>query len=208
MVSDSEEVVTLIVGKEELEKRFAVHKHFACYYSPVLKAPFNSVFIEGQTQEYRLEDSSSAAVNFLVQWLYRQDFTIPEIGRQSIEDMDKARELARMLAELWVLADKLLVPGLQNGALKGLQKVHEMTNKIHVSTLSYVYENTAFGSPLRRYFAASFAGHLSPKLLQESPEKFPLQMVFDLAVIWGNVLPNRIGLKPKGDLAEFLVAEE
>jgi hypothetical protein len=38
--------VILSAGKSD--QKFIVHKKFACYYSPVLKAAFNSNFIEGQ----------------------------------------------------------------------------------------------------------------------------------------------------------------
>lgn len=49
---------------------------FACHYSPVLKAAFNSSFLEGQTQTYRLEDISPSAFRLLVQWLYGQNIDL------------------------------------------------------------------------------------------------------------------------------------
>jgi hypothetical protein len=40
-------MVTLLVGIGENPVRFVIHKEFACHYSPVFKAAFNSNFIEG-----------------------------------------------------------------------------------------------------------------------------------------------------------------
>jgi hypothetical protein len=49
---------------------------FACHYSPVLNAAFNSSFLEGQTQTYRLEDIGLSAFRLLVQWLYSQNIDL------------------------------------------------------------------------------------------------------------------------------------
>lgn len=65
-----DEFVTLIVGKEPNEKKYVIHKRFACSYSPVFKSAFNSDFQERQTQICRLEDANDGAVQLLVQWLY------------------------------------------------------------------------------------------------------------------------------------------
>jgi hypothetical protein len=45
---------------------------FACHHSPVLKAAFNSSFIEGQTQTYRLEDMLPSAFRLLAKWFYSE----------------------------------------------------------------------------------------------------------------------------------------
>jgi uncharacterized protein YegP (UPF0339 family) len=71
------ELVTLYAGKSD--EKFVVHKEFACHYSPVLKAAFNSEFIESQTQTYRLEDAADKAVRLLNHWMYTQTLdTVPE----------------------------------------------------------------------------------------------------------------------------------
>jgi len=203
--SQSNEVVTLIAGKED--KKFTVHKQFACFYSPVLKAAFNSGFIEGQTQEYTLEYSSTAAVNLLVEWLYRQEITLPNLNSGSEEGIERGLRLTRHLAELWILADKLLMPGLQNSALKGIHRVQTM-NGIFLANLPYIYENTTAESPLRRYTATLFAGIWdTAKLFKEFPGVFPPEMVLEVAIIWGNALQNRNSMNPI-HLAEFCVPEQ
>ena len=58
---------------------------FVCYYSPALRAAFNSSFVEGQTQTYRLEDISTNAFRLFVQWLYSQKIDL-HVGIDSVSD--------------------------------------------------------------------------------------------------------------------------
>lgn len=73
---DPKSLVTFIVGSEGSTKEYLVHKEIACHHSSDLKAAFNSEFIEGSTQTYRLEDVSEASFNFLMQWLYSQSLNL------------------------------------------------------------------------------------------------------------------------------------
>ncbi|TVY50181.1 hypothetical protein LCER1_G009005, partial [Lachnellula cervina] len=70
------QVVTILAGSGEKEEKFIVHKAFACHYSPVFKAAFDSGFIEGQTQTYKLDDIEPKVVQVLVQWVYTQKIDI------------------------------------------------------------------------------------------------------------------------------------
>lgn len=68
--------MTFYIGKGENMKEFVIHKEFACHYSPVFKAAFNSGFIEDQTQTYQLADTNPQVFQLLVQWLYSQTFEL------------------------------------------------------------------------------------------------------------------------------------
>ena len=60
--------VTSLIGKESNpSKKFIIHKEFACYVSPVFDAAFNSNFVEGQTQTYKLDDTTPRAFQPLTQ---------------------------------------------------------------------------------------------------------------------------------------------
>jgi hypothetical protein len=73
---DPKSLVTFVVGPEGNTAEFFVHKEVVCHHSKVFQAAFNSVFIEGATQSYRLEDVSPAAFKFMMQWLYSQRFNL------------------------------------------------------------------------------------------------------------------------------------
>jgi hypothetical protein len=49
-----------------------VHKEFACYHSPVLKAAFDGEFIESKTKTYELHDIEGPVAQLFVNWLYTQ----------------------------------------------------------------------------------------------------------------------------------------
>jgi hypothetical protein len=59
------------------------------------------------------------------------------------------------LVELWVLADKLKVPKLQNAAIDSMERIRLLSGKIPSSyILNYAYQCTTENSPLRKYVLA------------------------------------------------------
>ncbi|KAE9374854.1 hypothetical protein N431DRAFT_372796, partial [Stipitochalara longipes BDJ] len=161
------EMVTFLIGKAGSEEPFSVHKEFACYYSPVLKAAFDSSFIEGQTQIYRLEDVNSIAFRLFVQWLYSQKIDLiqndSENGNETIFQKARIhavpvplikawRDQDLDLAQLWVIGDRLLIPRLQNAVMMAWHSLWtDPDTDRHCSTkwVRYAYEHTCEGSPLR-----------------------------------------------------------
>jgi BTB/POZ domain len=63
-------MVTFEVGKGASMETFLIHKEFACRGSAVFEKAFNSAFIEGQTQTYKLEDVTPNTFRFFSEWLY------------------------------------------------------------------------------------------------------------------------------------------
>jgi hypothetical protein len=61
--------VTVIVSKAPTEQKFVVHKELICFHSPFFNAAFNGKFIEGQTQEMRMDDVDEETFGQLVHWL-------------------------------------------------------------------------------------------------------------------------------------------
>jgi hypothetical protein len=102
-----QDLVTFVVGPAK--KEFVVHKSFACHASPVLRAAFNSDFVEGQTQRYALEDTTEDTFRLFSEWIYTQNIYW---DGESMET-----PASSSLPRVWVLAEKLLVPKLQNRAM-------------------------------------------------------------------------------------------
>ncbi|KAE9381285.1 hypothetical protein N431DRAFT_301748, partial [Stipitochalara longipes BDJ] len=144
------QMVTLWAGHRDDAKRFVMHKDFACHYCPVFKAAFNGKFLEGQSQEYRLSEDKEEVVRFLVEWLYTQDINTRR--RQEIGSVDEDADEDLTLVKLWILADELLLPRLQNAVLYKLQRIREAFRHTPLKCLHYVYEHTEFASPLREWF--------------------------------------------------------
>jgi hypothetical protein len=173
-------IVTFLIGPDPSPTKFIVHKEIACYHSKVFNAAFNSEFIEGQTQTYRLEDTSEEAFRLLVQWLYAQKLDLlPSKAKKFFSEEALAEDMH--LAELWVLADKLCMRRLQNMVLTHIEGINIRAHFVAVETFHYVYDNTAGGSPLRRYLVRICALDLQPSAFTEFVDDFPKSMLVDIA---------------------------
>jgi hypothetical protein len=124
-----------------------------------LRAAFNSNFVEGKTQTYRIEDTTEEAFRLVVQWLYSQKLVLLQHtpNHPLLEDVTHLSGMAEdeSLVELWVLAAKLKIPKLQNAAIDSMEWIRLHTGKIPSSfIINYAYQCTTAGSPLRKYVLA------------------------------------------------------
>jgi hypothetical protein len=172
-----DEFVTLLAGREPTTKKFLVHKEFVCRHSLVFKAAFNSDFEEGRTQTYRLEDVPEGAVQMLVQWFNVRKLNTDQVGEKKTPVL---RTLE--LCTLWVLADRLLIPRLQNEVVHELHAHLIRTEMVPTSSLNYLYENTLNGSPIRRLLLYHCAAGLSATNLASLCRELPKKMILELAV--------------------------
>jgi hypothetical protein len=129
-------MVTFLVGECDKEKQFIVHKEFACCYSHILNAAFNSKYIEGQTQTYRFGDTTEEVIQLLVQWLYRQSLDILQLEPSATYDYAEYESLF----DLWILADRLFIPQLQNFVLYRRKKIIIDKHKLMLlEKFDYIY---------------------------------------------------------------------
>lgn len=175
-----QDLVTILVGKAAEEQRFVVHKALACHYSPVFNSAFNGDVQEGQAQTYHLEDTSKGAIQLLVQWIYMQKLDLNHFPQET-----KLGQKVHCVAEVWVLADKLLIPRLQNAAALEIATQTFKSGKIPTWSLNYVYKNTGQGSPLRSLFirlcAPALCDRQLPGFYTRNADKFPKEMLLELA---------------------------
>lgn len=170
--SNPQTMVTIHVKNENAtkEQSFIVHKEFICYYSPFFDAAFNGSFIEGASQALDLEDVEPAIFALLVGWIYSQ--TVPP------QDAYIPRSA---LCALWVLADRLLIPKLQNEVIVALDiaSTHFTSARPTGAASTWVYQKTTSRSPLRRYLthlvAAAPPNSKEPKL-----ELYPTELLIDV----------------------------
>ena len=166
-------MIMLLGGNRDAATKFAVHKEFACYYSPVFKAAFNSKFMEGITQTYRLSDFDENVVHLLVEWIYLQDIHTSASGDNYSN-----------VIELWVLGDRLCIPRLQNKSIEWLRKMdREAKNGTRYMTtnLENLYNKTRSGSLLRKFAVAQCAEHIKPDTIRAKHELFPKEFILDYA---------------------------
>lgn len=151
-----------------------IHKEIAVL-SPVFAAAFNGPFIEGQSQTYELEDASAETVRLLCGWLYTRKLdvditkrwaTTEEMTRDEWDIYDDKKLVLLALADVWILGDKLLLPGLQNCAVRLMMDLMPPKNMwqervqyytCYTGLSEYVDENTTEESALRRLWTHEIA---------------------------------------------------
>ena len=165
------QLVTIYAGSKPDAKSVVVHKDFACHYSPVFKAAFNSSFVEGQTQEYRVDEEDEEVVRLLVHWLYTQQLDVHRATEEAqIDKPEVARKEDLCLVKLWVLADKILIPQLQNMTLDVLDERRVKSKAVMDSKcLAYICANTSKDSGLRRWVVHRCAFRLESSSFLKHP---------------------------------------
>jgi hypothetical protein len=192
--------VIFIIGEDN--KEILVHKSFACHYTPTFKAAFtNPAWKEYATQTYELKDITPGTFSLLVQWLYTQKLDYDN-GSNGVTGPD--------LVRLWVLADRLLLPRLQNAAMNLVEVILMTKNIIPIPLhmLSYIYKNTLDDIPLRRFFVDVCASNLRDSHFLEKSNEFPHRMLIDLAIALKAKMTKSGYKAGVRNMAEFHVAED
>ncbi|KAG0649789.1 hypothetical protein D0Z07_3841 [Hyphodiscus hymeniophilus] len=110
--------VTVIVGEAGKEETFVVHKALICYHSPFMKAAFESDLTEGNAQVMRMEDVQGRSFGTLVHWLYTKEIDVKEEDIIDLMPFDIDAFKSLMLARLWTLARRCVIPSLQNQVME------------------------------------------------------------------------------------------
>lgn len=181
-------VVTFLVGPVGEKEEFVIHKEHCCFYSTVLKAAFTGNFVEGQTQTYRLDENTSSAFRLFTQWLYTQELKVKQLQisreehKKMVEGPKNPFGAENMdLAELWVLADKMAMPDLQNKVICTIIEIRKHSwHTLAWSTLEFIYENTAVDSLLRQVMVKEVALHGIHADFQKIGT-YPKEFIADLA---------------------------
>lgn len=178
-------LVTFLIGPGDNPEKFLVHKEVACYHSKVFDAAFNNTaFVEGQTQTYKMDDTSVRAFRLLAQWLYFKKLEIAQLKEDWRKDITVAGAENQSLAELWVLADKLGISELQNVTIESMHKIQVAVNRVPVQSFKYIYNNTSQASPLRRYVVELSAIRLNTECFSKFSDQFPHGILIDIVTFY------------------------
>jgi hypothetical protein len=132
----------------------------------------------------------------LSQWFYTQRLD-GELGGK-----DKA---SRNLIRLWVLAERLLIPSLQNLAIDTIEIFRRKHNAIWTDMFKYVWGNTAANSPLRRLFIQQCVWNLSKEGFSSSRIHFTTDMLVELCSEFREITLKQTA--PPRNMANFHVKE-
>ncbi|KAL9035341.1 MAG: hypothetical protein Q9180_004913 [Flavoplaca navasiana] len=153
-------MVQLKVGAKE--KIFYVHQGLICESSPFFRAAFTGGFKEN-SGSITLEEDDPVIFGHIVQWLYRG-----KLETLSKVEVDTGFDYWMTLFQLYVLADKYGIRLLKNAVMGLLFQTHDRRKEKNTEThkppqqscITYVYENTAPGSQLRRFLVTYYVWHI------------------------------------------------
>ncbi|KAJ8069682.1 hypothetical protein OCU04_000109 [Sclerotinia nivalis] len=219
--SSPNEMVTFIIGTGDMQETFQIHKQVACQHSEVWDRAFNSAFIEGQTQTYSIEDTNPEAFRLLMQWVYQEKFD--HVDSEDFNCCESMDEFFRcifeypLLLELWVLADKFLIRRLQNYTMNIMCRKQTVC-KIDMLAMhyTYVYNNTAEDSALRRFVVAQSCWSKQKFCWTEDVfscemDNYPKEMLMDMVTAIKAQVPETVRERKHSlvgvSLGSFLLAE-
>ncbi|CAG8980294.1 hypothetical protein HYALB_00008914 [Hymenoscyphus albidus] len=203
----SKELITLLSGPPTGLGKFVVHKCFAVHYSPVLKAAFEhqaTAVLNPLGNTYSLDEEDKTTTEFLVQWLYTQDIQPAQLKP------DATYNCAEILSiiKLWLLAERLVIPSLQNAAIKKFNDCLNQFKMICHTEINYIWSATKEGSPLRLYYIDvmfCLSDQTFPKLV-ETLEKNVLGDLFTACMLR---VENKKMYTPGSNLSDrYLVREK
>ena len=156
-----------------------------------------------------MDDFDPDAVHFLVLWLYTQKLEPYQLSVEEPPDMERRSKESLALSNLWVLADKLLIPRLQNLVINSIDKIRHKLNEIATSSanLNDIYSNSTPNSPLRRLIEHHCATELDIEWYSEEGDQFPKKMLLDIITYLSSTHPARGALASKRDMKDYEVKE-
>lgn len=157
-------------------KEYRVYKEFACYYSSMLDAAFNGPFAEGKSGVLTIDDFEYPAVFGTIQsWMYTQKLENPfSITACTME----------VYSIIWILADRLLMPKLQNAVAAAMVDLRRGPQLTLQNTVDWIYKNTTPASKLRKLVVDLCAFQMEEKLWTAAgaQQRVPGQFLVDVAL--------------------------
>ncbi|KAK4895765.1 hypothetical protein LTR27_006247 [Elasticomyces elasticus] len=192
-------VFIIQVGKESKEE-FVVHRGIAAacssYFNAALKEDGFKEGIEGVVQ---LKDENAKVFEHFVCWIYTGKLPDQPAKGNNID----------LLCELWLLADRRIVPLLMNQALEGLSEEIYRTSSMPINMMPKIYENTVAESGLRRYCIYAIGRTIpSSDIKKITAAGWPSEALEDFMV----AMALRCGIMPReqlwaSGLGGYLIAE-
>jgi hypothetical protein len=151
--SEPQELVTLHVGKDESKKIFQVYAILLSMHSEYFATALRTNFAEGQAKVFTLPDEDAAVFGYVIEWVLTgkivENIRDPKMEGWS-SDVGNEPALDHFHA-LWILADYLLMPALQNYVIERISKWEKVYRTLNVPEFPKIFEKCPLGSPLRRY---------------------------------------------------------
>ncbi|KAL8873768.1 MAG: hypothetical protein Q9174_000807 [Haloplaca sp. 1 TL-2023] len=164
-----------MTGDKDCQEEFCVHTDLLCHYSPFFKAATSGNWTEAKTGVVNLPYDEPRIFEIFQGYIYAGSL---DLRAEQASD-------ASLLVALWVFADKLQFPGLQNQAIEALRRQQACTSprEFRLKDIQYAFDNTTEASPLRKFiidlyvWEALIVGSISGWLEDGYPRAFIVGVV-------------------------------
>lgn len=137
------EMVDILVGPRK--QSFRVHKNRLCSRAPVFRKILNGSFKEAKEQCAELPEDDPEVFSMFLEWLYSQ--RIARLGKSAPDSTSSLDHI-----KLYCFAEKYCLSDLMDFAVSALFAfLVDATCLPILTTIQYVYEHTASGSPIRPF---------------------------------------------------------
>lgn len=144
--------MTVIVGRDDDKVEFNFPKGLLCSRSKWFEKAFREGrFVEGRARTITLPDDPPSAFMAFEYYIYTNDLSFLDLTSPSTRHHVDFSSHLQHCFEVWVLADKYYMPGLQNAVMLRACEVlkSDRCTKITDEMLAFCFQNTTRGSPLR-----------------------------------------------------------
>lgn len=189
-------IVTILVGPNHI--KFEIHKALLCHRSAYFKGALTGRFKEAREGIVTLEDEDPETFSRFHAWLYTGS---------CMKDDDTTPLTIAPALQLWLFAEKRLVPNLQNAIIDQLIKSYTKTYTTNNPLVSEpspeeenaciaAWENSAEDSCLQKFITDHFLCHLDLETLfrESRAERYPLTLIVSIAI-----RAQKAGLERKRD---------
>ncbi|EON61235.1 hypothetical protein W97_00448 [Coniosporium apollinis CBS 100218] len=175
----SSDVFEVHVGPEPV--RFVLHETLACRVCPFFERAIQRGFAEATSRMITLADDEPETFSEVVSWIYRDelfpDIALPEYPKNI------------QLCKLWVLADKLCMPVLQNRIVEVIAcKAKAQNRATSTETLDYIWSHTPRGARLRTVFVVICVRTMTKPDFWDRKETLPAEFVQEFCYALINTL--------------------
>jgi hypothetical protein len=169
--SGPQTIVTVNIGAfcDEKPETFRIHENYLTHYSPYFNSAFRGSFSESESKTLDLDDTHPTVFGIFVNWLYTR----------KIIDARGTRPSFAVLLNVWILADRILVPSLKNQVMDIPRTLIKFFPSLGSAEYHRVYEKTLPESPMRAFLADTWERRLDGDLAHS--ERFPHELLVDVA---------------------------
>jgi len=183
------------------------------YFSPLLSKALNHPHVrssDGPALIYIIEDTTEGAFALFMEWMYSNSQTLniksnkPDTLPLSVST-DAVLEGSSFI-QLWILADRLMIPNLQNTAMELILQMTLIYRTVWINEITSIYNNTSKNSPLRQVLMDQGAWKLNEESIKQNPDFFSFESLIDIACACRKLLTTQ-SIQPSLSIADYKVEE-